>query len=294
MIIDAHNHPDWQGHNLTRVLRNMDEYGIDKTWILPREIPLDEISTNGIPVYTPDTRAVAQLPFSRCLSYVERAPERFVLGFGPDPRRAEAVDLMSAAIDIYNARICGEIKFRMMYDNPDALRLFRFCGAKNVPVVLHLEFPFDLGRKYPRPDYWYGGTIETLGRALQACPETVLIGHGPGFWAHISGDNQYMEKEYPQGKVLPGGKIFALMRKNPNLYCDLSAASAHQALSRDTSVAREFLLEFQDRALYGRDCFSNGMQELLNRLDLPEKTLAKILSGNALRLVPPEIMEAGR
>ena len=286
MIIDAHNHPDWAGHNLTRFLDNMDALGIDKTWILPREIPLDEIPPTAIPVYTPDTRAVAQLPFSRCLSYVERAPDRFVLGFAPDPRRAEAVDLMSAAIDIYDARVCGEIKLRMMYDNPDALRLFRFCGEKGVPVILHLQYPVDLGTKYPRSDYWYGGSIDSLERVLQACPETTIIGHAPGFWAHISGDVECAKSNYPKDDVVPGGKLFDLLRTYPNLYCDLSAGSAYNALTRNEVVGREFLLEFQDRVLYARDCFKNMLQELLNRLDLPPDVLAKIYAGNALRLVP--------
>ena len=32
-IIDAHNHPDWHGHNLERFIANMDQYGISKTWL---------------------------------------------------------------------------------------------------------------------------------------------------------------------------------------------------------------------------------------------------------------------
>ena len=42
MIIDAHNHADWYGHNVHRTVENMDKYGIDKTWILTWEAPADE------------------------------------------------------------------------------------------------------------------------------------------------------------------------------------------------------------------------------------------------------------
>jgi predicted TIM-barrel fold metal-dependent hydrolase len=79
-----------------------------------------------------------------------------------------------------------------------------------------------------------------------------------------------------------------MFRQYPNLYADLSAGSAHTALSRDIEFTKDFLIEFQDRILYGRDYFDNRMQELLFSLELPEEVLTKILAGNALHLVPDE------
>ena len=38
-IIDAHNHPDWHGHDLDKYLVNMDQYGIEKTWLMNWECP---------------------------------------------------------------------------------------------------------------------------------------------------------------------------------------------------------------------------------------------------------------
>jgi hypothetical protein len=38
--------------------------------------------------------------------------------------------------------------------------------------------------------------------------------------------------------------------------------------------------------LFGRDQFDNGLYDLLVSLNLRAEVLAKILSGNALRLVP--------
>jgi predicted TIM-barrel fold metal-dependent hydrolase len=46
------------------------------------------------------------------------------------------------------------------------------------------------------------------------------------------------------------------------------------------------LLEIQDRLLYARDYFDNQHQDFLNALDLPADVLAKLYSGNALKLVP--------
>jgi len=285
MIIDAHNHPDWHGHSLDRVLQNMDKHHIDKTWLLPREAGPDEISPGAIPHYPP-VEGVAQIPFSRCISYAERAPGRFILGHGPDPRRPTAIDELAASVDIYGVRICGEIKFRMMADNPDALRLFRFSGEKGLPVVVHLQYGLGDKGKYPRPDYWYSGGIDAVERAVSACPDTVFLGHGPGFWAHMADDGQYATAGYPKGPITKEGRVAELLRAHANLYADLSAGSGLNAISRDPDYGRRFVLEFQDKLLYARDCFHNEHQEFLNGLDLPEQVLAKVYAGNAMKLVP--------
>jgi hypothetical protein len=127
IIIDAHNHPDWHGHNLEKFLANMKKYNIDKTWILSWEAPFDEYdpyTTHCFPV----TEQNGPVPFARCLSYIERAPEKFILGYAPDPRKPQAIDMLKAAIEIYGVRVYGELKLRIMYDNPDAIRMFRFCA----------------------------------------------------------------------------------------------------------------------------------------------------------------------
>lgn len=287
MIIDAHNHPDWHGHDLAKFLANMAQYRIDLTWLLSWECPADEYEPGAIAVI-PDSGPRGPIPFARCVSYAERAPGKFVLGFAPDPRRPEAIDQLQAAMTIYGVRVCGELKLRMMYDNPDSLRLFRFCGKNKVPVTIHLDYPGSLDERsrYPRPDWWYGGGIESLERVLQACPDTVVLGHAPGFWSHISADEHCRVPGYPKGKVAPGGQLIRLLRAYPNLYCDWSAGSGHNALSRDPEFARDFVLEFQDRILYARDYFGNMHQEFLNGLNLPPAVLAKLYSGNALKLVP--------
>jgi predicted TIM-barrel fold metal-dependent hydrolase len=174
----------------------------------------------------------------------------------------------------------------MMYDNPDALRMFRYCGKKGLPVLVHIDYEFETGSKYPRPNWWYGGGIEAFERAIQTCPETVFIGHAPGFWSHISGDDQCKTVAYPTGKVLPGGKVPDLLRTYPNLYCDLSAGSARVALTRDEDFSKDFICEFQDRLLFGRDTFDDKLREILNSFELEENILSKILYKNALKLVP--------
>jgi len=288
MIIDVHNHPDWVGHDLDKVLANIEKYHIDKTWLLTWEAPLYDYDPEYLRLNTPGFGEYPT-PFCRCLSYVERAPEKFILGYAPDPRLPESIGRLAAAIDIYHVRVFGELKLRMMYDNPDAIRMFRFCGKKCLPVLVHIDYEFDTGVTFPRPSYWYGGGIDSFERAVQLCPETNFIGHAPGFWSHISGDDQFDKDPYCPNKVVAGGKVIEMLRKYPNLYGDLSADSGWNALHRDPEFAKQFLTEFQDRILYGRDDFSNKLQDFLNSLDLPQSILDKIYFGNAFRLIPFKI-----
>lgn len=287
-IIDAHNHP-YHSHNLRAIFDNMAKYGIDCTWLLSWECPLDEID----PAYTqvmPIVEGGYPIPHTFLRGYMERAidlglGDKFVLGYAPDPRRPDAIDKLESAIKTDGVRVCGEIKLRMMYDNWDAVRLFRYAGEQGLPVTVHIDYEFARGAKYPRPNYWYGGGIEAFERTLKACPGTNFLGHAPGFWAHISGDDKFDKEAYPTGDVLPNGKLPQLLRQYPNLFCDISAGSGHNALSRNLDFTREFLVEFQDRIVYARDYFDNRHQELLNMLGLPDQVLAKIYAGNALRLI---------
>ena len=294
MIVDIHNHPDWYGHDFNKFIANMAQYNIDVTWLLSCETPAGEYDPRYDGIFHSKGNGIS-LPFNNSLPYAAREPDKFVLGYAPDPRKPDSIDKLAEAIENCRVRICGEMKLKMMYDNPDALRMFRFCGEKGLPVLVHIGIEetkenYESLAKYGCPDFWFGGGLEPFERALQACPETIFLGHASGFWAHISGDDRYDKEWYPAGKIIPGGKVVTMLRQNPNLYCDLSAGSGHNALSRDIEFTKQFIFEFQDRLLYGRDYFDNRHQELLNSLSLPQSILDKIYYKNALKLVPLEGM----
>ena len=282
MLIDAHNHPNWWGHNGAKILKNMDENGIDKTWLLSWECPQED--------YSPSTNAHLPLghvaiPFEDVLSVGREAPDRFVLGYIPHPKRPDAIDRLRAAVDIHGVRVAGELKVRLQFDDPDSIRLYQACGEMGLPVTIHLQYPDAGKRGYPRPNWWYGGSIEALERAIAACPDTVFIGHAQGFWASISGDGKAETEAYPKGPVAPGGKMVEMMRKYDTLYADLSAGSAMGAISRDREFGRGFLIEFQDRLLFARDQFHMELMDYLKSLDLPQEAFEKIAYKNAERLV---------
>lgn len=283
MQIDAHNHPNWHGHNARRILENMDEQGIDRMWLLSWESPVEDYDPRSHSVLPPTSVGI---PLADVLEVGGRAPERFVLGYVPHPKRPDAVDRLKAAVAIHGVRVAGEYKVRLPFDDLDAIALFRACGELRLPVTFHLEYPVDVGYKqYPRPSYWYGGSIEALERALAACPETVFIGHGPGWWAHVSGDDRFHKEMYPRGPVAPGGRVPELLRRHVNLYADLSATSGFTALSRDREFGRGFLNEFQDRLLFGRDSFDSRLMDHLKGLDLSPDAFEKLCWRNAHGLV---------
>ena len=284
MIIDDHNHAYYHGHDCRKMLENMDRYHIDKTWLLTWETPEGEWDPATGWCVSRVTRD-AVVPLDATLEYIREAPDRFVLGYAPDPRKADACNRLRAAAKIHDVKICGELKLRMMYDNPDALRLYRLAGELGMPVLMHFDYEYATGKDFPRPNWWYGGGIDCLERVLKACPDTNFIGHAPGFWAHLSGDDKYLTEAYPQGPILPGGRIIELLDRYPNLYCDMSAGSGRRALSRDLAFSKKFLTDYHDRVLYGRDYFDNQHQELLESLELDAPVLEDIYCNNALRLI---------
>ena len=288
MIIDIHNHAYYHGYNCKKLVANMDECGIDKTWLLTWETPESECNPEVSWCVSRST-AQAAVPLDATLEYLYEAPERFTLGYAPDPRDPYAINRLKAAVSSFDVKVCGEVKLRMMYDNPDALRLFRAAGEMGLPVLLHFDYEYPTGKLFPRPSWWYGGGIDCLERVLSACPDTNFIGHAPGFWAHLSNDDKYLTSPYPEGPVIPGGRIEQLLEKNPNLYCDISANSGLRALSRDKDFSRQFLTRYSRRVLYGRDYYYNKHQELLSSLSLPQSALEDIYCKNALRLIHEQV-----
>lgn len=178
------------------------------------------------------------------------------------------------------ARGFGEHKPGLAIDDPRSEVIYRACGELKLPVLFHL----DNERNLDKPG------LPGLERMLAACPETIFIGHGPGWWASISGGVSAADlARYPRGEVQPGGAIDTLMDRYTNLYGDMSAGSGAGAIARDLKFGREFLIRRADRLLFGTDYLSPGQAvpqfELLAGIDLPADVRAKIYRDNARRLL---------
>jgi predicted TIM-barrel fold metal-dependent hydrolase len=283
-VIDVHNHPRWLGHNGARMVEDMDNAGIERTWLLSWEVPEREMDPNYYQELNPTGVGI---PFRDVIDVAERYPERFIPGTTTDPRDPHAHQKLKAAVDLFHVRVFGEFKLRLRYDDPDAIRMFHYCGELGLPVTFHLDATFPRRGVPSERQWWYGGGLENMEAPLRLCPHTQFLGHAPGFWREISADADKEPLAYPVGKPVVGrGLLLDYLDKFPNLNCDLSANSAHTALSRDLEFSRKFLIDYQDRMFFGRDGFNNEMYDLLVSLNLPPAVLARILAGNALRLVP--------
>ena len=84
-----------------------------------------------------------------------------------------------------------------------------------------------------------------------------------------------------------------LFRRYANMWGDLSAESGYNALARDHAYAAKFLMEFQDRLLYGTDICSAKQKielpeflvKLKNEKKITEEAFHKIARGNAVKLL---------
>ena len=292
MLIDCHQHTHWHGRTTDGLIADMDRAGIDVAWLLTWEVPEVECDLSYRPVFDP--RRVG-MPLEDVVHACERYPTRFIPGYAPDPRWPDAIERLESAVRMLGVGVYGELKVRILMDDPDVVRVFRRCGELGVPVLFHIDIPAKERPKPPARDYWYCLDIDRLETVLKLCPDTNFIGHAPGFWRHISGDGYTAEGAYPKVPATPGGRVPELLAKYKNLYGDLSAGSGLTAISRPPEGhGRKFLIEFQDKLLFGRDQFDDALMNFLKQQKLPPDAWDKITFQNALKLVPLKRGEAAK
>ncbi len=291
-IIDTHQHVFWHGRDDAGLVANLDEHGIDQAVLLTWEVTALEFAGAYESVFNPVHARPAGhhpgLPLADAVRAARRYPRRFILGYCPHPLDANAIDHLDAAVRMHGVRVCGEWKATVALDDPRCLNLFRYCAGKDLPVVFHIDVPYRPDKQTGKPVFckeWYGGTVDNVARAMEACPETVFIGHGPGFWREISGDADMAPDAYPPGPVMAGGRLTGLLDEHSNLMADLSAGSALNALQRDPAHGRQFLLRYHQRLLFARDDYDGRLHELLQSLDLPQDVTEDLYHRNAEKLL---------
>ena len=274
--VDMHTHLG-QTWNTTEVLtaevllRWMDAHHIAQAIVLPLVSP--ESSTYPL---TTDFVLAETLPYR----------DRLIPFCSIDPRTSFSgghqglVDMLKKYIDA-GAKGFGEHKPGVAFNDARNMNVFAACGEVGLPLLFHL----DNQRNTDEPG------LPRLEQVLKQNPNCTFIGHGPGWWASISGDVQQTGLGgYPKAKVAPGGAIDRLMENYPNIYGDLSAGSGANSIGRDLEFGREFLLRRQDRIMFGTDFLSPGQEvpqfELFEQqLDLPTEVRQKIYHQNARKLL---------
>ncbi|MDR1555966.1 MAG: amidohydrolase [Tannerellaceae bacterium] len=307
-VIDIHNHL----RDLSRAayyLEEMDKAGV---WIC---VGLDGLSEKD--AYK------EHLKVSHGLS-----KERFHIYFAPDFSRIdepdfgrkeaekleEAVKIGIRGLQIYKAlglTLRDKSGKLISIDDPRIDPVWAKCGELGIPVMIHSSDPkaFHDGavdrynERYEEltqnPAWAYFGTdvplkeelLEQRNRVIARHPNTIFIG------AHMANLSEDL------------GRVSLWLEKYPNLYVDIDARIAE--LGRQPYTARKFMIQHQDRILFGTDTYPNAEayrmhyrfletddeyfdpapahkfqgRWMIHGLHLPDEVLEKIYNKNALGIM---------
>ncbi len=274
-LIDCHVHLTHgyyvqEGEPITvkHLLHWMDAHGLSQAVVLP--------------LVSPESTTYLQLP-DVALQAAKEHPDRLVPFCSIDPRAIVSGGAKGLARIIQKyvdrgAKGFGEHKVGLNFDDPLMMQVYEACETVGIPLLFHIDGI--RGKDDPG--------LPRLEHALSTFPKLDFIGHGPGWWASISGNVKDADG-YPTGPVEPGGAIDRLMDAYSNLFGDLSAGSGANAISRDKQFGREFMIRRQDRLMFGTDYLQPGQAvpqfELFESLHLPADVQAKIFKQNAQRVI---------
>lgn len=187
------------------------------------------------------------------LDFTAQYPDKFIPFCNLDPRmnHNNPTADFTPLLEHYKALGCkgvGEMCAALWWDDPRVVNLLGHIERVGLPMVFHLGL--ESGTYGLVDDFG----LPRLEATLQRFPKLNLIGHSMAFWSAVSGDvtpENWMG--YPTGPVTEGGRLPEMLRRHGNLWCDISAGSGLNGISRDPDFGYAFLEEFQDRVLYGTD-----------------------------------------
>ena len=298
MLIDIHAHafrarnPKYSMCNLQELLAAQDRLGIDKSVVLPIVSP---------EIYFPQNT-------QDIIDMANAYPDRIIPFCNVDPRAMSNCPNapLEDALEFYKELGCvgvGEIMPQMEMKDPKVQNLFRAAQKVGLPVTCdgsdQLTGGFGL---YDEPG------LPQLELSLQRFPNLIFLGHGPLFWAEIArletpgercvawsceGKQLWRIGLHNKGLIKEEGVMPKLLRRYPNLHCDLSDGTAYNALTRDEAYIAEFIREFEDRMYFGTDIVSPDFEVPLidtlkrwkDRGVITKSAYDKITHENAMRLL---------
>lgn len=247
-----------------------------------------------LPIVAPEATCLP-MTNENCKWIADQYPERFVWFCNVDPRAIDnnPTSDLGFLLEHYKklgARGVGELTSNIYADDPRTDNLFACCVEAGLPVTIHIA---------PEPDGYYG-IVDDLGlprleKMLKKYPDLIILGHSQPFWAEIGPCWPEIRNTYPTGKITEEGRLPKLLREYGNLYCDLSAGSAANALMRDRDYAARFIEEFSDRLYYGCDIcatfnthpytFNDFLDSMRASGEIGEVNYRKIVRDNAVKLL---------
>jgi uncharacterized protein len=197
---------------------------------------------------------------------------------------------------------------RIAVDDPRLAPIWDRCGELGVPVLIHSgePSPFWLP-KDQRNERWL---------ELKQEPGRYRGGGDYPDFESILAEQHRLFRRHPKTKFINAhlgwlgndlGRLGKLLDELPNVYTELGAVLAE--LGRQPRFAREWMIRYQDRVLFGKDTYAPAEYHVYFRvletadeyfdyyrkrhahwkiygLDLPDAVLRKVYYGNALALFP--------
>jgi predicted TIM-barrel fold metal-dependent hydrolase len=271
-MIDVHVHmgnmyreryPQWSPLSAHQLVDRMNREGIEISVLLPLESP------EGSWGYFLTEEAVAAR---------DLYPERLVAFCCVDPRYPLAAQFIDYFVTQRGCKGFGEHVNGLAFDDPLNKVIYAKCDEHGLP----LDFEINPGL------CWDEVGLPRLESCLKEFPNVKFIGHGPGFWAAISGDDDG-QGGYPKRPITPGGAVDRLLAEYDNLYADLSAGSGYNAITRDPDFTVAFVERHWRKLLWGTDYLGQDQPmpqvEWLRNLDVSDEIREAIGSGNARRVI---------
>ena len=197
---------------------------------------------------------------------------------------------------------------RVKIDDPRIAPVWEKCGELGIPVLIHSADP--------KPFWDPMDENNERWLELKTRPGRKRGDTDPAPWQTIMSEQHAIFRKHPNTKFINAHlgwygnnlqKLGELMDQFPNMYTEIGAVIAE--LGRQPRVAKDFLIKYQDRVMFGKDSWVPEEYATYFRvletaddyfpyhkryhafwrmygLDLPDEVLKKIYYKNAIRVIP--------
>ncbi len=195
---------------------------------------------------------------------------------------------------------------RVPTDDPHFEPIWEKAGELGIPVLIHTGDPAPFWEPQDKYNERWFELKERPRRKRDPEPS----------WETIMAEHWNLIRKHPNTTFISAhlswlgndlGRLGTLMDELPNMYTELGAVVAE--LGRQPRTARQFLIDYQDRVLMGKDSWEPSEYHVYFRvfetadeyfpyyrkrhafwslygLDLPDEVLRKVYYENALRIIP--------
>lgn len=196
---------------------------------------------------------------------------------------------------------------RIKIDDPRLDPVWAKCGELGIPVLIHAADPKQFWQPIDRNNERWLELKTHPGRRHD---------NDPVKWETIIAEQHNIFKKHPKTKFINAHlgwygndlkTLGQLLDRYPNMYTEIGAVIAE--LGRQPRAAREFMIKYQDRVMFGKDSWVPDEYETYFRvletadeyfpyhkryhafwrmygMDLPDDVLKKIYYKNALKVIP--------